>query len=483
MKTPGLSRRTFLRRAGALGSLAPLAALVPHQVGRRTTAPLSLATRRQSSVALALQQLAPGATTLDERLVSQLVFNGLSRTQRNGNRYDQDKRDRELIEGRVTINNATLLKARYPNTKRHFAFEYYPWYRVNPWEHWGQYGRNPPIDAATTMMPLLGAYDSHDRVVIEQHARWIAAAGVGTVNLSWWGPGSWPDLAVHTIMDIMRAHDIHVAFHLEPYDNARGSRLAEDITYLIREYGDRRRWDNFLLLDRPGGQAGPVFKLFRSIVPPTFTDCLGRTTPVADYTPDVVWREELGIIRETFKRDFPVTVLADSLDLGRTMASTFDGIAIYDNFVTPDIWPGVAATFGTHNLISSFNINAGFDAIEPRGPQGPCYLPQPIAPPVGPVTWELQSERDRVAAANDGRMTATFDTTTALQASAQSANWRSGFFMVYINSFNEWHEGSALEPSKNWADLSAEERAVGYHNPNDGFRRMKTLQTKLAVFR
>src|SRR5438874_2583410 len=104
------------------------------------------------------------------------------------------------------------------------------------------------LDLAAFAMPALGAYDSRDAQVIEQHARWIADAGVGAVNLSWWGPGSAEDRAVPLIMDVMRAHDIHVAFHLEPYADDRATRLADALLYLNREYDEKRRWDARLLL-------------------------------------------------------------------------------------------------------------------------------------------------------------------------------------------------------------------------------------------
>ena len=41
-------------------------------------------------------------------------------------------------------------------------------------------------------------------------------------------------------MDVMRAHDIHVTFHIEPYADDRALHYASDIQYLITEYGDRR---------------------------------------------------------------------------------------------------------------------------------------------------------------------------------------------------------------------------------------------------
>lgn len=459
-------------------SLAPAAALGGRHVGQRA-AGTTLPGHRISSVAAALRQLDLPAHPLTPAVLEQLLSPELARTSRIVPRVDLDRRERRIIERPVPVSTMERLRGRYKNFRRHIAFEYYPWYRTNPWEHWGQFDRNPPLDAATTMMPLLGVYNSVDVPVIEQHARWIADAGVGSINFSWWGPGSLTDRCVHLVMDIMRAHDIHVTFHIEPYANDRSWRFAEDIAYLIREYGDRRRWDNFLLLERANGVSGPVFKVFRSILPLTETDCLGRTTPIADYTPDEVWRQQITAARQTFARDFPITFLADSLNLGRTAASTFDGIAIYDNFVTPELWPSIEATFRTQNLVSSFNIHAGFHAIEPRGPQGPCYAPFPIAPPVGPLDWRLEADRARLADANDARIRSSLQTTTSLQAAEQSTNWAAGFFLVYINSFNEWHEGSSFEPAKNWADLTPEERAVGYHNPSDGGRRLRTLQSLL----
>ena len=105
---------------------------------------------------------------------------------------------------------------------------YYPWYGSNPWRHWDQDGRKPPDDIAAFAVPALGPYDSRDAKVIEQHARGSPTPASAPMNLSWWGPGSAEDRAVPLIMDVMRAHDIHVAFHLEPYADDRANRLRDD---------------------------------------------------------------------------------------------------------------------------------------------------------------------------------------------------------------------------------------------------------------
>ena len=61
-------------------------------------------------------------------------------------------------------------------------FEYYPWYGSNPFKHWNQDGRRPPVDLAANYIPLLGAYDSASTAVLEQHARWIKESGAGAIK-------------------------------------------------------------------------------------------------------------------------------------------------------------------------------------------------------------------------------------------------------------------------------------------------------------
>ena len=371
----------------------------------------------------------------------------------------------------------TLLRSRFPDLRRHFLFEYYPWYTGPPdYEHWRFWDREPPLDLASPYVPRLGAYDTRDRRVLEQHARWIADSGVGGIALSWWGRETWYDAAVPLIMDVFHAHDLKVAFALEPYRDDRGPSFASDVLYLLREYGEKRRYDALLLLRDADGHEGPVFKGFRTIVPPTSTDCHGVTRPVSDYTPDAVWRAQTDGLRDALRGEFHhVTLLADSLDFGRTPAAGFDGIAIYDNFIPPMDYARYAKAASAAGLVFSFNVNPGFDAIEPRVLPS-CYAPPPFAPPLDGIDWTSAAFRERAAARSAERIVESFEATLAVQTDRALTNAQRGFFLVYVNSFNEWHEGHAFEPMKDEADLSAAERALGYHNPQRGDYRLGTLR-------
>jgi hypothetical protein len=371
------------------------------------------------------------------------------------------------------------LRRLFPDLRRHFVYEYYPWYGGPPdYEHWDYLGRQPPVDLASPYVPRLGAYDVRSAAVVEQHARWINDSGAGAVALSWWGRGSWEDQQVGLIMDVMRAHDVKVTFALEPYANDRGRRFADDVLFLLREYGERRRFDAFLVLRDAEGRQGPVFKGFRCILPLTTQDCRGVSYDVPDYTPDDEWRRQTDTLRHALRNDFDrITLLADSLEFARTPASGFDGIGIYDNFIPPEDYRGYAVGASRAGLVFSFNVNPGYHEIEPREvPPGPCpYEPRPFAPPTPGLDWSRPEGRALAARRSEERIAESFNATVAVQTDPTLESARRGFFLVYINSFNEWHEGHAFEPMRDAAELTPEERAMGYHNPERGDYRLRAL--------
>jgi hypothetical protein len=373
---------------------------------------------------------------------------------------------------------ARSLPGEIPDLRRRLVFEYYTWWGRDPWVHWDQWSRRPPHDVGATSMPRLGPYDSRDFATLESHARWIAECGAGAINISWWGPGSYEDRAVHGIMDVMRDHDIAVTFHLEPYTGTRGERFVDDVLYLLREYGDKRGWDAFLLLPSPAGGIGPVLKGFRMVLPQFETDCHGVTNGVPDYTPDSLWNSELDRLRRLVRNDFDgLTVLADTLDLPRAVWGGFDGVAIYDNFIEPGTYAGYARRATELGLVFSFNVNPGFDSIEPRElPRDSCHADRPFHPEGDPVDWSTAYGREAAALRVQERIRSSWEASVATQTDPRLLNAQRGFFLLYLNSFNEWHEGHAFEPARDWDQLLPEERAYGYHNAARGDYRYQTLR-------
>ncbi len=384
-----------------------------------------------------------------------------------------------FVQPRTPLDRAaSFLRGMFPDLRRHFVFEYYPWYGTSPWVHWEQWERNPPTDLAATSVPLLGAYDSRSAKVLEQHARWMADAGVGAINVSWWGPGDYTDRAVPLLMDVMRAHDIHITFHLEPYEPGRAKNFARDVLYLVKEYGERRRWDALLFLDRVDDSNGPVFKTFFTILPEKETDCHGVTREARFYVAPSAWREQIDIIRRELRSSFDhVTLLSDSPDADKTAEAGFDGLAIYNNYIRPSSWPDLAAAATRRNIVFSFNINPGFDSIAPRTIEpDSCYRAPAFEPPADSLDWRGDGRRRAHSLALQ-RISESFEATVTLQAERRLSNARKGFFLAYICTFNEWHEGTAFEPAKSWDDLREEERKIGYHNPDDGGYRLKALKS------
>lgn len=388
--------------------------------------------------------------------------------------------------GPEVIGEGPELARRFPDLTRHFVFEYYPWYGGPPdYYHWDYLGRYPPLDIASAYMPRLGPYDVRSRDVLEQHARWIAEAGVGAIALSWWGRGSWQDQRVSLIMDVMHEHGLKVTFAMEPYSDHRALRYADDVLYLLSEYGERRHWDAFLMLRNADGAEGPVFKGFRCILPETSTDCLGRTSPIPDYTPDAVWRQQTDALRQALRADFDhVTLLADSLEFHRTPASGFDGIGIYDNYIGPEKYAGYSADASRAHLLFSFNVNPGYLQIEPRQVgDDPCYRPRTFVPETQGLDLSRPEGRELAARRSAARVQESFAAALAVQTDPALENDRRGFFLVYINSFNEWHEGHAFEPMKDASDLTPAERAQGYDNPALGAYRLRALGELLRGLR
>ena len=239
----------------------------------------------------------------------------------------------------------------------------------------------PPATTRSSGPTTCGA-----RAVLEQHARWIAEPGVGAIALSWWGRGSFMDLGTPLILDVMRDHDLKVTFALEPYADDRGRRYRRrhplPASRVRGEAGLRR------LPAAP--QRGRAAKGRSSRASGASCRRAGSTATACTSRPRTTRRmpsggsRRIGSARHCAPYFGHVTLLADSLEFARTPAAGFDGIGIYDNYVRPDEYAGYAEGASRAGLLFSFNVNPGYDQIEPREiAAGSCYAGPRLRGPSG----------------------------------------------------------------------------------------------------
>jgi len=258
------------------------------------------------------------------------------------------------------------------------AIFFYPWYgtlsRDGAWQHWGQDGRQPPGAIASGWYPVRGAYSSSDHAVLRAQMGEIAMAGVDTVIVSWWGPGSPEDARLPLVASAARAAGLRVAVHVEPYEG----RAPETLGPELRRLADRGVSD-FYVYDSTSSS-------------------------------DASWkalRAELDGIRLFANTGLP----------GKALAGGFDGLYTYDVLLFDgSSFPRVCASARRHGLVCAPSVGPGYDARR--------ATPDPRVQP-------------RAEGARYDRMWR-----AAARARAD---------IVTITSYNEWHEGTQIEPARSAA--------------------------------
>ncbi|WP_328430140.1 ThuA domain-containing protein [Streptomyces sp. NBC_00443] len=269
---------------------------------------------------------------------------------------------------------------------------YYPWYgspAVNGgWRHWQQGGHAPPDSIGADLYPALGPYDSGDfDGAVAQHMKWIARSGVGVLVYSWWGRGSYEDRLARGVLDAAQEQGIQVAWHLEPYSGRTGASTAADIEYINSTYGSHPAFHR----SADHGNKG-AFYVFQSL-------------DITDWT-------ALDQVTDTS------IVLAQTTDT--TKIAHFSGMYTYDGIAgaTAPGWKQAGDHARANGLIWAPSVAPGY--IDDRA------VPGNTTPTV---------ERAN-GAAYDRQWSNALN-----PAVGGSPTW------VSVTSFNEWHEGSSIEPA------------------------------------
>jgi glucose/arabinose dehydrogenase/PKD repeat protein/type 1 glutamine amidotransferase len=272
---------------------------------------------------------------------------------------------------------------------------YYPWYgspAVNgTYRHWQQGGRTPPNDVGADFYPTAGAYDSGDFAgIVDQHMRWTVQSGAGVLVSSWWGQGSYEDNLAQGILDAANRYGIKIAWHLEPYSGRTAASTVADINYINQRYGNHPAFYRSAEHQNKG-----AFYVFQSLD-----------------IPDEEWAALDAVTGNSI-------VLAQTTDT--TRVDHFNGIYTYDAIAgaTAPGWEGAGEYAKANGLVWAPSVGPGY--IDDRA------VPGNTTPTLG---------------RNNG---ATYDLewNNALDPTKGGVpTW------VSVTSFNEWHEGSIIEPAR-----------------------------------
>jgi glycoprotein endo-alpha-1,2-mannosidase len=293
---------------------------------------------------------------------------------------------------------------------------YYPWYgnpatdgRYANWNHGVAVRNEPPRsypggdDLGANFYPALGSYSVNDPATLETHMRQLRRAGVGVLCASWWGRDTFTDRALPGLFNAAAAAGLRVNFHLEPFPGRNAATTRAAIGYLLDRFGASPALHR---LPRHGNR--PMFFVYDSYL-----------------TPGAEWATVLGPDGAQTLRGTAADAVVLGLWVKENEASFmreggFDGFYTYfatDGFTygsTIRNWPRLAAWAQANGKLFV-----------------PCVAPGYIDTRIRP--WNGANTRDREAGAYYDRMWA-----AALGVQPE---------LVGITSFNEWHEGTQIEPA------------------------------------
>jgi glycoprotein endo-alpha-1,2-mannosidase len=299
-----------------------------------------------------------------------------------------------------------------------FHIFYYAWYGTpavdGGWHHWnhqvlapdgGGSGSSYPgaDDIGSCYFPDGGPYSSNDPATLERHMKQIRLAGAGVVCVSWWGEDSFSDRAIPGLLEAAFRHGMKVSFHIEPFEGRTAAATRRAIEYLIDAYGAHPA---FYRTDRFGER--PMFYLYDSYL-----------TPAAEWA-TVFSPGNAATIRGTTYDSIVIGLWVNEGDGETIVEAGFDGFYTYfaiDGFTygsTSDNWAEMAAWAWEHELIFVPCIGPGYDDTRIR-------------------PWNAHNRRDRERGNYMARM-------------FRKAYGASTPFLG-ITSFNEWHEGTQIEPA------------------------------------
>lgn len=269
-----------------------------------------------------------------------------------------------------------------------------------------------PDDIHAPFYPERGLYSSSDPTVLLAHMRQLKSAGIGVAVASWWGrpgvsagdsQGIITDAIFPALLEAALTAGVQVAFHLEPYAGRSAASIRDDVAYVISQYGShpalfrlrRQRSDS-------SGACLPVFYVYDSY-----------------HIPARDWAALLGGIRGDPALDgFFIGLWLEARHGAELADGGFDGA--YSYFATDGFsygssrrnWSAMAALCSDRRLLWVPSVAPGYDDSKIR-------------------PWNRHNTVPRSLEGYRG---------------AWAAALASGAAAISVTSFNEFGEGTQIEP-------------------------------------
>lgn len=257
-------------------------------------------------------------------------------------------------------------------------------------------------DISANFYPQLGEYSSADPALIERHMAMIASARIGVIAVTWLGVDDPSFKSLRPLFEAAQRHGMRICFQIEPAARKTAADARASIRYLIETFGAHPAFY------RDPDSKRPLFFVYDSYV-----------IDAKDWA-QVLGRDGADSIRGTA---FDVDVLGLWVGADEHAffeQSGFDGFYTYfasrgfSYGATPEHWPELQRWAKQHGKIFIPSV-------------GPGYIDTRVRP------WNAKNTKDR----DGGRY---YD--AMFEAAIDS-----GAPFIGITSFNEWHEGTQIEPA------------------------------------
>ncbi len=281
---------------------------------------------------------------------------------------------------------------------------YYAWYGTpegpmgnGKYLHWYA----PGFVYQGTDHPLMGLYDSWDERVLEKHMEMAYKSGIDGFVISWWGQGSYEADTVYKMLRIAhkmkeKGEDFYITVYYEGYNWMSEREALSDLEFILENYSKDDRFLHF--------NGKPVVFIY--------SRAIGGLSEES-------WRRVLNEVRREYG---DVLFVADTMSA--SFAKMFGAMHTYnvcgafrtlDRILKGSRW--MARDAERKDIVFVMNVMAGYDDTHIRVPG-------------------FRVDR--------------------MEGKLYEEMWKEVLMidpdMVVITSWNEWHEGSEIEPSKEYGE-------------------------------